>query len=240
MKSIPNGMMSRNPAGCGDHGASGLKTSVQNGHNGHNVPSALPKISFISHIRGYPAGGGDFEFHSPPEAPIFTPTEEEFAAGPLDYIAKIKSIAEPHGICKIIPPPVSSCPGFMSLYQSLCLYQFFLCLYQFLSLYQPFSFVSQSFKPPFAVDVDQFRFTPRVQRLNELEAQTRIKLNFLEQVVKFWDLQVCQLGTMTLSTLDTMSLSTLDTIIFPGCRSQDSLPGSESIGPVHIAQISPS
>lgn len=124
MKSIPNGMMSRNPAGSGDHGLSGLKTP---GTNGHNAPPALPKVSFISHIRGYPAGGGDFEFHSPPEAPIFRPTEEEFAAGPLDYIARIKSIAEPHGICKIIPPPVSSCPctNFHRCINFLSLYQFF-------------------------------------------------------------------------------------------------------------------
>ena len=202
MKTIPNGMMSRNPAGSGDHGPSGLKTP---GTNGHNAPSALPKVSFISHIRGYPAGGGDFEFHSPPEAPIFRPTEEEFAAGPLDYIARIKSIAEPHGICKIIPPPVSSCPAFMSCLHVLVpifftLVPIFLLLCQFW-MYQffdrcinPFPLLLQSFKPPFAVDVDQFRFTPRVQRLNELEAQTRIKLNFLEQVVKFWDLQVCQLN----------------------------------------------
>ncbi|XP_015794969.1 lysine-specific demethylase 5D isoform X2 [Tetranychus urticae] len=46
-----------------------------------------------------------------------------------------------------------------------------------------------SFQPPFAVDVEQFRFTPRVQRLNELEAKTRVKLNFLEQIIKYWDLQ---------------------------------------------------
>lgn len=48
----------------------------------------------------------------------------------------------------------------------------------------------QTFQPPFAVAVEEFRFTPRVQRLNELEATTRIKLNFIEQIVKFWDLQV--------------------------------------------------
>ena len=47
----------------------------------------------------------------------------------------------------------------------------------------------QDFQPPFTVNVEKFRFTPRVQRLNELEAQTRVKLNFLEQVIKYWDLQ---------------------------------------------------
>ncbi|XP_062579330.1 lysine-specific demethylase 5A-like isoform X4 [Saccostrea cucullata] len=93
-------------------------------------------------------------FIPPPEAPVFTPTEEEFA-DPLGYIAKIKPIAEKTGICKIKPPP--------------------------------------DWQPPFAVDVDKFRFTPRVQRLNELEAFTRIKLNFLDQLARFWELQGCSL-----------------------------------------------
>ncbi|XP_067880255.1 lysine-specific demethylase 5C isoform X2 [Heterodontus francisci] len=44
-------------------------------------------------------------------------------------------------------------------------------------------------QPPFAVEVDNFKFTPRIQRLNELEAQTRVKLNFLDQIAKFWELQ---------------------------------------------------
>ena len=47
----------------------------------------------------------------------------------------------------------------------------------------------QEWQPPFAVDVDRLKFTPRIQRLNELEAHTRIKLNFLDQVAKFWELQ---------------------------------------------------
>ncbi|XP_043535263.1 lysine-specific demethylase 5C-like [Chiloscyllium plagiosum] len=47
----------------------------------------------------------------------------------------------------------------------------------------------QDWQPPFAVEVDNFKFTPRIQRLNELEAQTRVKLNFLDQIAKFWELQ---------------------------------------------------
>nr|CAD7392932.1 unnamed protein product [Timema cristinae] len=47
----------------------------------------------------------------------------------------------------------------------------------------------QSWQPPFTVDVDNFKFTPRIQHLNELEAKTRIKLNFLDQIAKFWELQ---------------------------------------------------
>ncbi|NXN20599.1 KDM5B demethylase, partial [Nycticryphes semicollaris] len=48
-------------------------------------------------------------------------------------------------------------------------------------------------QPPFACDVDKLHFTPRIQRLNELEAQTRVKLNFLDQIAKFWELQGCTL-----------------------------------------------
>ncbi|XP_068125459.1 lysine-specific demethylase 5B [Hyperolius riggenbachi] len=48
-------------------------------------------------------------------------------------------------------------------------------------------------QPPFACDVDKLHFTPRIQRLNELEAQTRVKLNFLDQIAKFWELQGCAL-----------------------------------------------
>uniref|UniRef100_A0A3Q2QFB2 [histone H3]-trimethyl-L-lysine(4) demethylase n=1 Tax=Fundulus heteroclitus TaxID=8078 RepID=A0A3Q2QFB2_FUNHE len=48
----------------------------------------------------------------------------------------------------------------------------------------------QDWQPPFACDVRNFRFTPRVQRLNELEALTRVKLNFLDQIAKFWELAI--------------------------------------------------
>ncbi|XP_037540623.1 lysine-specific demethylase 5B-B isoform X2 [Nematolebias whitei] len=48
-------------------------------------------------------------------------------------------------------------------------------------------------QPPFACDIDKLHFVPRIQRLNELEAQTRVKLNFLDQIAKFWDLQGCTL-----------------------------------------------
>lgn len=49
----------------------------------------------------------------------------------------------------------------------------------------------KSFKPPFAVDINCFKFTPRLQRLNELEASVRAKLNFIDQLFKFWELQAC-------------------------------------------------
>uniref|UniRef100_A0AAQ4Q851 [histone H3]-trimethyl-L-lysine(4) demethylase n=1 Tax=Gasterosteus aculeatus aculeatus TaxID=481459 RepID=A0AAQ4Q851_GASAC len=53
--------------------------------------------------------------------------------------------------------------------------------------------ICKGWQPPFACDVDKLHFVPRIQRLNELEAQTRVKLNFLDQIAKFWDLQGCAL-----------------------------------------------
>ncbi|PVH47195.1 hypothetical protein PAHAL_4G000400 [Panicum hallii] len=44
-----------------------------------------------------------------PEAPVFHPTEEEFA-DPLAYVARIRPLAEPYGICRIVPPSSWSPP----------------------------------------------------------------------------------------------------------------------------------
>ncbi|XP_066374209.1 lysine-specific demethylase JMJ17-like [Miscanthus floridulus] len=46
---------------------------------------------------------------SVPEAPVFHPTEEEFA-DPLAYVARIRPLAEPYGICRIVPPSSWSPP----------------------------------------------------------------------------------------------------------------------------------
>jgi len=51
-------------------------------------------------------------------------------------------------------------------------------------------FYFQSFFVPFAINVKEFHFSPRNQRLNELEALTRIKLNFHDRILRFWELQV--------------------------------------------------
>ena len=55
----------------------------------------------------------------------------------------------------------------------------------------PRSFV-RSFKewqPPFCVNVDEFRFTPRIQRIHELEAGARAKMKFYERLAKLFESQ---------------------------------------------------
>ncbi|XP_044732738.1 lysine-specific demethylase lid-like isoform X2 [Chrysoperla carnea] len=46
-----------------------------------------------------------------------------------------------------------------------------------------------NWQPPFALDIEKLKFIPRIQRLNELEASTRIKLNFLNKLATFWEMQ---------------------------------------------------
>lgn len=91
----------------------------------------------------------NFKFILPMEAPVFQPTVDEFK-NPLDYINKIRPIAEKYGICKIQPP-------------------------------------SQIWQPPFSLNADTFKFRPRIQNLNKLHAENRIKLEFLNQIRKFWE-----------------------------------------------------
>ncbi|XP_075458456.1 lysine-specific demethylase 5A isoform X2 [Ascaphus truei] len=67
----------------------------------------------------------------------------------------------------------------------------------------------KDWQPPFACDVKSFRFTPRVQRLNELEAMTRVKLDFLDQLAKFWELQgsTLRIPVVDRKLLDVFALS---------------------------------
>lgn len=47
------------------------------------------------------------DFITPPEAPVFQPTAEEFR-DPIAYLTKIRPVVVNTGICKIRPPSVSS------------------------------------------------------------------------------------------------------------------------------------
>lgn len=135
------------------------------------------------------------------------------------------------------------------------------CLHQ-TDIDQRVPFPLQDWQPPFAVEVDSFRFTPRIQRLNELEvclspsydvslngwvlilnnssrshlfwltqiqflfslhliiltpdppppspqAETRVKLNYLDRIAKFWEIQGSSLKIPNIERriLDLFSLS---------------------------------
>ena len=45
--------------------------------------------------------------------------------------------------------------------------------------------------------MDEFRFTPRIQRINELEAGTRAKIKFYERLTKLFDSQGMKLKIPT-------------------------------------------
>ena len=93
--------------------------------------------------------------------------------------------AERHGICKIIPPSVRIC--YARVLTSACDG----CRRNPLTLCNNFLAIrAQDWKPRFQIDQDSFVFRPREQSLNLLEAKSRVKVNFLEKLAQFWDLQV--------------------------------------------------
>uniref|UniRef100_A0A3B5B5X9 [histone H3]-trimethyl-L-lysine(4) demethylase n=1 Tax=Stegastes partitus TaxID=144197 RepID=A0A3B5B5X9_9TELE len=71
----------------------------------------------------------------------------------------------------------------------------------------------QDWQPPFSVELDSFHFTPRIQRLNELEAETRVKLNYLDRIARFWEIQASSLKIPHIERriLDLFSLSKIVT-----------------------------
>jgi histone demethylase JARID1 len=66
----------------------------------------------------------------------------------------------------------------------------------------------KTWSPKFCIDMNTFKFRPRIQRLNELEANNRIKINFLEKLSKFWDLQgkKCRVPTLEGRPVDIFKL----------------------------------
>ncbi|KAM8815286.1 lysine-specific demethylase 5B isoform 3-T3 [Rhynchonycteris naso] len=113
----------------------------------------------------------------------------DLAAAPPPVPRPAPLLGGPGPLGEFLPPP--ECPVFEPSWEEFA---------------DPFSFIHKirpiaeqtgickvrpppDWQPPFACDVDKLHFTPRIQRLNELEAQTRVKLNFLDQIAKYWELQ---------------------------------------------------
>ncbi|CAF1332505.1 unnamed protein product, partial [Didymodactylos carnosus] len=70
----------------------------------------------------------------------------------------------------------------------------------------------KDWQPPFCVQIDNFKFTPRIQRINELEAGTRIKLTFYERLTRLFDSQGIKLKIPTVEK-QTLDLAKLHKIV---------------------------
>ena len=61
--------------------------------------------------------------------------------------------------------------------------------------------------------MDEFRFTPRIQRINELEAGTRAKIKFYERLTKLFESQGIKLKIPTVEK-ETLDLAKLHKVRF--------------------------
>lgn len=98
------------------------------------------------------------------DCPEYYPTPEQFK-DPMEYIKSIADEAREFGICKIVPPSDWKMP-FVTNTEVCNKILGFLCL---------------AYDPTFQT----FRFKTRLQRLNSIEASSRAKLNFLEQLYQY-------------------------------------------------------
>ena len=109
------------------------------------------------------------------DCPTFYPTPEEFK-DPMAYIASISDTGKKYGICKIVPPAGWNMPFVTDTEVRTCV-----------------SSPSGWVEAPVASDtrsfltkrLQRFRFKTRLQRLNSIEASSRAKVNFLEQLYRF-------------------------------------------------------
>jgi [histone H3]-trimethyl-L-lysine4 demethylase len=102
------------------------------------------------------------------ECPTFYPSVDDFA-DPLNYIRSIADRAQQYGICKVVPPDEWNMP-FVTDTEA--------------SNTTPHVTIAASYNINVG-SLQTFRFKTRVQRLNSIEAASRAKLNFLEQLYRF-------------------------------------------------------
>lgn len=101
------------------------------------------------------------------DCPTYYPTAEEFK-DPLGYIRSVSDHAKNYGICKIVPPESWKMPFMTDTEVSHC------CI-----------LASRPLPLTSFLDPQTFRFKTRLQCLNSIEASSRAKVNFLEQLYRF-------------------------------------------------------
>ena len=101
------------------------------------------------------------------DCPTYHPTMEEFK-DPLGYIRSISEHAKNYGICKIVPPESWKMPFTTDTEVS-----------------APATFSRRAVCLTPFLGSQIFRFKTRLQCLNSIEASSRAKVNFLEQLYRF-------------------------------------------------------
>jgi len=101
------------------------------------------------------------------DCPTYHPTMEEFK-DPLGYIRSISEHAKNYGICKIVPPESWKMPFTTDT-----------------EVPAPATFSRRAGSLTSFLGPQLFRFKTRLQCLNSIEASSRAKVNFLEQLYRF-------------------------------------------------------
>ena len=88
-------------------GGGGVGPSVSSNSSAHYSSMSAAEERFLQKAiqsskldKSRPADG---RLHLP-DGPVFFPSVKDFEGNPLDYIEKIRPVAERYGICKIVPP----------------------------------------------------------------------------------------------------------------------------------------
>ena len=104
------------------------------------------------------------------DCPVFYPNSDEFK-DPMTYIRSITEKALSYGICKVVPPVGWKMPFVTDTEVCVILPHFSHFLVRLVLIFIHFR--------------QSFRFKTRLQRLNSIEASSRAKVNFLEQLYRF-------------------------------------------------------
>lgn len=113
------------------------------------------------------------------DCPTFYPTPEQFK-DPMGYIHSVSEAGRAYGMCKIVPPQGWDMPFVTNT--EVCHFSLF---GKSTHIGPQFYLRSLCLQILFIPTIQRFRFKTRLQRLNSIEASSRAKVNFLEQLYRF-------------------------------------------------------